>query len=89
MGLVAVVSSALGSSSSSVSVSATSLLSSVGLGIGGVFVAGALVYLFSYFDLLVEGDTENHDLQRTILATIIPLAVVFGGIILFKTIRLL
>lgn len=87
MGLIAIVSSALGSASSSASVSAISLVSSVGLGLGGIFVAGALVYLFSYFDLLDQGATDTHELQRTVLATIIPLTVVFAGILLFKTIQ--
>lgn len=89
MGLIAIVSSALGSASSSASVSAIYLVSSVGVGLGGIFVAGALVYLFSYFDLLEQGETDTHDLQRTVLATIIPLTVVFAGILLFKTTQLI
>lgn len=89
MGLSAIVSS---SASSASSASVTSLLSPVGIGVGGVFVAIALVLLLAYYDVLgaSEADNATHaELRRTLVVTIIPLLFAFGGVVLFKTLQLL
>ena len=71
MGLTAIVSSAASaagsaSSAASSSTSVASLTSPVGLGIGGVFVAAALIILLAYFDVLdaTEGAEPSAE-QRT------------------------
>lgn len=84
-------SSAAGSASSvstsSASASATSiasLLSPVGMGIGGVFVAAALIVLLAYFDILDAAD-GNETVRRTLVASIIPLALAFTGVVAFQS----
>lgn len=85
MGLTAIVSSA----GAGVSASALSLLSPVGLGVGGVFVAAALIYLLAYLDLLNASEAEHRALRRMLVATIIPLSVAFAGVVVFRTLALL
>lgn len=90
MGLTAIVSSAASSSSAGagVSASATSLLSPVGAGVGGIFVAAALIYLLAYLDLLDAVDVDP-PVRTAIVSAIIPLFVVFAGIVTFRTLALL
>jgi hypothetical protein len=62
----------------------------VGLGVGGVFVAVALVYAFAYLDLLAAAPIEEHTASRlraTLLAVAVPLVVAFGGIVLFRSLQ--
>lgn len=92
VGLTAIVSSAgssASSSASSASSSALSLLSPVGLGVGGVFVAAALILLLAYFDILTATDDADASLRRTLIATIIPLAAAFAAVIAFHTLMVL
>lgn len=90
MGLTAIISSAASSSAAGagVTASATSMLAPVGAGVGGIFVAAALIYLLAYLDLLdaVEGRTPS---RGAVVATVIPLFVVFAGIVAFQTLALL
>lgn len=87
MGLTAIISSSAGSASSA-SAGVTSLITEVGLGIGGVFVAAALVILLAYLDLFNASDIEDEAAFRTIVATVVPLFVAFAGTILFKALQL-
>lgn len=80
MGLTAIVSSA----SAGVS-SATSLLSPVGVGVGGIFVAVALVALLAYLDLFDASEQEQSSVRSMLVATIIPLLLTFSGIVLFQS----
>lgn len=89
MGVTAVVSSAGSTSSAGVSVSAISLLSPIGPGIGGVFVAGMLLYLLVYLDLVGVAPIESVDVRSTLLAIIVPLLIVFCGIVAFRTLALI
>lgn len=92
MGLTAIVSSSASSASSSAagaSASVTSMLSPVGAGIGGVFVAAALIWLLAYLDLLDASELQSDRFRQTLAATIIPLFVVFVGIVTFRTMALL
>jgi hypothetical protein len=97
MGLTAIVSSAANAvsssassaSASSASASAISLTSPVGAGIGGVFVAAALVFLLAYLDVLNASEVANAEVRRTVLATAIPLALVFVGIVAFQSLQVL
>lgn len=91
MGLTAIVSSAASSASSAgagVSASVTSLLSPVGLGVGGIFVAAALIYLLAYLDLVDAVEEDMAAIRRVLLAAIIPLIVVFAGIVTYHTLQL-
>lgn len=78
-----------GVSGSAAGVSATSLLTPVGLGVGGTFVAGALILLLAYFDLLDASGREAKDVQMMLLAAIGPLLITFGAIIVFESIQVL
>ena len=79
MGLTAITSSAASA--------AISLLSPVGLGVGGVFIAAALVLLLSSYDLLDAADYDHEGVRTTMLAMIVPLMITFGGIVLFKSLQ--
>jgi amino acid transporter len=81
MGLTAIVSSATST--------AVSMLSPVGMGVGGVFVAGALLFLLSYLDMLDASSVEDQQLRQTLVAIIVPLAVVFAGVVAFQSIQVL
>lgn len=85
MGLTASV-----SSSASVSASAaTSLLSPVGAGVGGIFVAAALILLLAYFDLLGAADGDFSRVRTMVLGVIAPLIVTFGAIVAFQSMTVL
>lgn len=92
MGLTAIVSSSASSASSSsaaASASVTSMLSPVGAGVGGIFVAATLIWLLAYLDLLDASDLQSDRLRQTLAATIVPLFVVFVGIVAFQTMTIL
>lgn len=92
MGLTAIISSAASSSASAgagVSASATSLLSPVGVGVGGIFVAAALIYLFAYLNLISASEKEMRNLHRMLVASIVPLFVAFGGIVVYRSLQIL
>lgn len=74
-----------GVSSSAAGVSATSLLTPIGLGVGGIFVAGTLILLLAYFDLLDASRRDAEDIQIMLLAAIGPLLITFGAIIVFRS----
>lgn len=87
MGLTAIVSSSASSASSLSSV--TSLTSVVGLGAGGIFVAAALVILLAYLDLFDASAYTSKRVRRTVVATILPLGIAFGGIVVFHSLQVL
>ena len=80
--------------SSSIIVSASSsaaggveLQAAVGLGVGGIFVAVSLVYLFGYLDLLSAVEMEEsraRGLRSMLIAVIVPLSITFGSILLIQ-----
>lgn len=78
-----------GVSGSAAGVSVTSLLTPVGLGIGGIFVAGVLILLLAYFDLLGASRRDTNDVQMMLLAAIGPLSITFGAIIVFESSQIL
>jgi hypothetical protein len=85
MGLTAIVSSAASASSasaSSASATVASLTSPVGLGVCGVFVAAAPILLLSHYDVL---DAADESIRMTLVASIVPLAIAFAGVVLFQT----
>lgn len=88
MGLTAIISSSSSSASAGVS-AATSLLSPVGLGVGGIFVAAALVLLLAYLDLFDASAIDDPEVRTTVLATVVPLALTFGAIVLFESLQVI
>jgi hypothetical protein len=78
-----------GVSSSSAGVSATSMLTPVGLGAGGVFVAGALILLLAYLDILETSERDVGDVRMLLLAGVGPLSITFAAIVFFESIRIL
>lgn len=86
MGVTAIISSSSSSASAGIS-AAVSLLSPVGLGVGGIFVAAALVVLLAYLDLFDASELDAPAARTTVLATIVPLGLTFGAIVLFKSLQ--
>lgn len=97
MGLTAIVSSAASSTSSassaassttaaSASTSVVSLTVPVGLGIGGVFVTAAVILLLAYFDVFTATEDADESIRSTLIASVVPLALVFVGVVVFRTI---
>lgn len=65
---------------------------SVGLGIGSLFLAVALVYLLAYLNLLAATELDpvvKRYVRRTVVALIVPLLVAFAGIVLLKSLMVL
>lgn len=85
MGLTSIVSSSSASASSSV----VSLVTSVGVGVGGIFVAVALIVLLAYFDLIDAHPDAHPRLKRTLLTVIVPLLFTFGGVVLFRSLQVI
>lgn len=75
--------------SASSAASAISLLSPVGLGVGGVFVAASLIFLLAYLDLYDASESNDPQLRTTLAVTIIPLLLTFGAIVLFKSLQVI
>ncbi|MFC7081406.1 hypothetical protein [Halorussus caseinilyticus] len=57
----------------------------VGLASGGIFAAVALVIVLVYVDLLDASDIEHEGLRRLLVATILPLLLTFGVIVLYES----
>lgn len=91
MGATAVVSSSAAGSASSAGVSAsvTSLLSPVGVGVGGVIVALALVYVLAHLDVVSARPDANERTRRVLIASAIPLGFAFAGTVVFRTLQIL
>lgn len=85
MGLTAILSSSSSSASSAGVSSATSLLSPVGVGIGGIFVAVTLIAVLAYLDLFDASELYNGQIRTMLIATVLPLALTFGAIVLFRS----
>jgi hypothetical protein len=89
MGLTAILSSSSSSASSAGVSSATSLLSPVGVGIGGIFVAVTLIAVLAYLDLFDASELYNGQIRTMLIATVLPLALTFGAIVLFESLAVI
>lgn len=74
-----------GVSGSAAGVSVTSLLTPVGLGVGGIFVAASLTLLLAYLDLLGAFRRDTYQVRMMVLAAIGPLLITFGAIVVFES----
>lgn len=88
MGLIAISAGASSSASAGVS-AATSLLSPVGVGVGGFFVAVALIALLAYLDLFDASDRDNGQIRSMLVAASIPLGLTFAAIVVFQSLTFL
>lgn len=84
MALTAIV-----SSTSVGAASATSLLSAVGVGAGGIFVVAALVLLLATLDVVDVSERVDERAQRAILAMVLPLGITFAAIVTFHSLQVL
>jgi hypothetical protein len=57
----------------------------MGLGVGGLFVAVALVVVLVYLDLLDASAIEDADLRQLLVATMMPLLVTFLFVVLYQS----
>ncbi|WP_254538296.1 hypothetical protein [Halomarina litorea] len=74
---------------SSTTASAISLFTSVGLGVGGVFVAAALLVMLGHMDLRGAAGDERRRTKYTIAAFVLPLSLTFAGMMVFQTMQVL
>lgn len=74
-------------SSAGSATSAISLLSPVGLGVGGIFVAASLIFLLAYLDLYDASESNDPQIRTTLAITIVPLLLTFAAIVLFKSLQ--
>jgi len=70
-------------------VTGLSATSGVGAGIGGVFAVAALVYALAYLDLADAAEADYGHVKQVLVASIVPLFVVFLGIVLFEVFNII
>ena len=74
-----------GAGASAAGVSAvTSLFISVGIGTGAVIVAGLLIFIIAYLDLVDASTPKATSTKQTLVATAVPLGITFATIVFFK-----
>ena len=83
MGLTAVVSSNAQASGT------LSLLSSLGVGLGGILVTALLIYLLGYLNVVEASVVSRRQLRSLLVVAVIPLAIVFAAIILFQSLAII
>lgn len=66
-----------------------SLLSSQGVGIGGIFVTALLAYLLAYLNVVEASERNRRGLRSLLVAAIVPLALVFAGIVTFESLTII
>lgn len=88
MGLTAIVSTSASSSSAGVEASITSGLSPIGLGVGGLFVALALIFALAYLNILESIDADRTT-RNVVIASVVPMLFVFGAMVLYESLQVL
>jgi len=71
------------------SVHTLSLFVSVGIGAGGIFVTGLLVYLQGYLSIIKARERNQLRLQSLLVMASIPLVFAFAGIVVFESLSVL
>lgn len=67
-----------------------SLLSPVGVGVGGAVIATTLVVLLALLEITTAAESQRlRSQQSLLLATISPLLGAFGGIVLYESLVIL
>lgn len=69
--------------------SVLSLISGVGVGLGGIFVTAVLVHLLGYLNVVKASERHRQRLQSLLVMTSIPLMFAFGGLIAFESLSVL
>lgn len=62
-------------------------LTTVGPAIGAIFVAGTLIYLFAYLDLLEATTGDRPKIHHQLVSLIVPLFIAFAGIVLYSSLQ--
>lgn len=78
-----------GVSSVAEGVAATSLFSPVGAGVGSIFVAGCLVLLVAYYNLVETTHDDQEHVRTMLIALLGPLLLTFTGIVLFESFQVI
>lgn len=68
--------------------SALPIVSPLEAGLGGLFASIGLVYLLGYLNLLDAAD-GNESLRRTLIALLLPLFLVFAGVVVDRSLAIL
>jgi hypothetical protein len=69
-------------------VAALPIVSPLDAGLGGLFASIGLVYLLGYLNLLDAADASE-TLERTLIALLLPLFLVFAGIVVDRSLAIL
>lgn len=64
------------------------MLSTVGVGIGGMFVAVALLVLLGHMEATDALGADQGWFPRVVAAFVLPLGVTFAGVVLFQVLRI-
>jgi hypothetical protein len=59
------------------------------VGIGGIFVAVTLIAVLAYLDLFDASELYNGQIRTMLIATVLPLALTFGAIVLFESLAVI
>jgi hypothetical protein len=59
------------------------------MGIGGIFVAVTLIAVLAYLDLFDASELYNGQIRTMLIATVLPLALTFGAIVLFESLAVI
>jgi hypothetical protein len=67
---------------------ATTLLTPTGMGIGGLIIAIALVFLLGYLNVISARENVDARLRHVVISVAIPLLATFGGIVVYESIQI-
>ena len=86
MSLTAAVPSAGGPSGV---LAASPSLATLSAGLGGILIAGSLIILLAYLNVIDASEIENQTVRTLLVALIPPVGAVFGAILLFRSLQAL
>jgi hypothetical protein len=72
-------------SSTGSSASAPTLLSTLGVGVAGIFVTGILIYFLAYLNVVENSERDRPSLHLLLIATSVPLLFSFAGILIYES----
>ena len=69
--------------------STLSLLSSLGVGPGSIYVTAVVVYLLAYLNIVEASEQYRQRLRSFLVSTSIPLVFAFIGIVIFESLTVI